>query len=113
MTVFVLGGIALAVLAAMTSAWWWALAVPVLLVGLVGIYDLVQTQHSILRNYPVLGHARFAMEAIRPEIQQYFIERNTDGAPFDRDTRALVYARAKGEEDASPFGTERDVNAIG
>lgn len=113
MTVLVLAGIGLAGVALLTSAWWWALAAPVLAIGLVGVHDLVQTQHSILRNYPVLGHARFAMEGIRPELQQYFIERNTDGAPFDRETRALVYARAKGEEDASPFGTERDVNSIG
>ncbi len=106
-------GVGLAALAATISPLWWVLAAPVLAIGLVGVHDLVQTRHSILRNYPVLGHARFAMEAIRPELQQYFIERNTDGAPFDRETRALVYARAKGEEDASPFGTERDVNSIG
>lgn len=100
-------------LAATASAWWWLLALPVLAIGILGLHDLLQRQHSILRNYPVIGHGRYAMEAIRPEIQQYFVERNTDGVPFDRETRRLVYARAKGEEDASPFGTERDVNSIG
>ncbi|GAA1350806.1 FMN-binding glutamate synthase family protein [Falsarthrobacter nasiphocae] len=77
--------------------------------GGLAIWDLVQKKHAILRNYPVVGHARFALEAIRPEIQQYFIERNWDGRPFDRDTRSTVYARSKGEEGTQPFGTERDV----
>ena len=106
-------GAGLIVLGATSSWWWWILAVPLLAIGLLGVRDLLQREHSILRNYPVLGHLRFAMEAIRPEIQQYFVESNIDGAPFDRETRGLVYARAKGEEDARPFGTERDVNAIG
>ena len=78
-------------------------------VALVGVYDLSQRRHSILRNYPILGHARFALEAIRPELQQYFIERNYDGRPFDRDTRTSIYERAKGVKDEQAYGTERDV----
>ncbi|GAA4487924.1 FMN-binding glutamate synthase family protein [Rhodococcus olei] len=81
--------------------------------ALLGTWDLTQVRHSILRNYPVLGHARFLMERIRPEIQQYFIESSTDGMPFDRETRDLVYERAKGTKDDEPFGTERDVHAPG
>ena len=77
--------------------------------GCVGVYDLVQRRHAILRNYPIVGHARFMLEAIRPELQQYFIERNYDGRPFDRDTRTSVYERAKGVKDEQAFGTERDV----
>ena len=77
-------------------------------VALVGVYDLAQRRHSILRNYPILGHARFAMEAVRPELQQYFIERNYDGRPFDRDTRTSIYERAKGVKDEQAYGTERD-----
>ena len=92
--------------------WWVLLALLVLLAG-VGIRDLVQKQHSILRNYPVLGHMRFLLEGIRPELQQYFIERNYDGRPFDRDTRTSIYTRAKGENEEQPFGTERDVNEPG
>ncbi len=61
----------------------------------------------------MLGHARFLLEKIRPEIQQYFIESSTDGTPFDRDTRDLVYERAKGTLAEEPFGTERDVHAVG
>src|SRR5699024_12446174 len=79
----------------------------------VAIYDLVQTKHSILRNYPVVGHLRFLLETLRPELQQYFIERNWDGRPFDRDIRSIVYERAKGIHGETAFGTERDVNSVG
>jgi hypothetical protein len=109
---FVLG--ALTVMAAVIGGpgWWVLLAVIVLLAG-VGVYDLLQRKHSILRNYPVLGHMRFLLESIRPELQQYFIERNYDGRPYDRDTRTSIYTRAKGQNTEQPFGTERDVNEIG
>ncbi len=79
----------------------------------VAVHDLVQKKHSILRNYPVLGHMRFLLEGIRPELQQYFIERNFDGRPFDRDTRSSIYQRAKGIKEEQPFGTERDLYAVG
>ena len=92
---------------------WWVLVVVLLLLLAVGCYDLVQKKHSILRNYPVLGHMRFLMEDIRPELQQYFIERNYDGRPFDRNTRSSIYQRAKGLKEEQPFGTERDVNEPG
>ncbi|MEU7423011.1 FMN-binding glutamate synthase family protein [Streptomyces sp. NPDC040750] len=92
-----------------TSPWWWWAAVPLLLLGALGARDLAQRRHSVLRNYPVLGHARFALEKIRPELQQYFIERNYDGRPFDRDVRTIVYERAKGTDAEEPYGTERDV----
>jgi glutamate synthase domain-containing protein 2 len=88
---------------------WIALVVVAALLVAVGVCDMLQRRHSILRNYPILGHARFAMEAIRPELQQYFIERNYDGRPYDRDTRTSVYERAKGIKDEQAFGTERDV----
>ncbi|TWE07923.1 FMN-binding glutamate synthase family protein [Rudaeicoccus suwonensis] len=75
--------------------------------------DLIQRKHSILRNYPVIGHMRYLLEGIRPELQQYFIERNWDGRPYDRDTRSVIYERAKGIHGEQPFGTERDVHAAG
>lgn len=78
-----------------------------------GTWDLAQTRHTILRVYPILGHVRFLMESIRPEIRQYFIESNIEAAPFDRETRDMVYERAKGTKDDEPFGTERDVNTVG
>lgn len=91
------------------SPWWWIAGVLLALLGLLGAWDLVQRRHSVLRNYPVIGHARFLMERLRPELQQYFVERNFDGRPFDRDVRSIVYERAKGTDAEEPFGTERDV----
>ena len=86
-------------------------SVGVLGAGLAGlaVRDLLQRRHSILRNYPVVGHLRFLLEDIRPEIQQYFIERNWDGRPYDRDIRSIIYERAKGTNEEQPFGTELDV----
>ncbi|PRX35303.1 Glutamate synthase domain-containing protein 2 [Meinhardsimonia xiamenensis] len=77
--------------------------------ALLGIHDLVQTRHSILRNYPILGHMRFLFEGIRPEIRQYLIESDQDEEPFSREERSLVYQRAKGVEDKRPFGTRARV----
>lgn len=91
------------------SAYWWFAVLPLAFLGGLGVWDLVQRRHSVLRNYPVLGHARFLLERIRPELQQYFIERNYDGRPFDRDVRSIVYERAKGTDAEEPYGTERDV----
>jgi glutamate synthase domain-containing protein 2 len=79
----------------------------------VGVYDLQQTHHAILRNYPIIGHLRFMLEAIRPELRQYFLESETEAAPFSRAQRTLVYARAKGQSDKRPFGTQLDVSAAG
>ena len=87
--------------------------VVVLALAALGTWDLLQTRHTILRLYPILGHVRFLVELIRPEIRQYFIESNTEASPFDRETRDLVYERAKAIKSDEPFGTERDVNAIG
>ena len=91
----------------------WAM---LLLFGLltgVGVHDLKQTRHAILRNYPVIGHLRFLFEFIRPEIRQYFIESDSEAAPFSRAQRSLVYQRAKGEPDNQPFGTHLDVGKQG
>lgn len=75
--------------------------------------DLTQKKHSILRNYPVAGHLRYAMETIRPEIRQYFIEGDGEGRPFDRTTRSMIYQRAKGLGSATAFGTESDMDKFG
>ena len=79
----------------------------------VGVYDLGQTKRSVLRNYPIIGHLRFILEFIRPEIRQYFIESDMEATPFSRSQRSLVYQRAKGEPDKRPFGTQLDVQADG
>ncbi|GAA2295227.1 FMN-binding glutamate synthase family protein [Streptomyces kunmingensis] len=110
LTACAVGGVLLALLA---SPWWWAAAGPCLVVALTGVHDLAQKRHSVLRNYPVLGHLRFLMEKVRPELQQYFVERNYDGRPYDRDTRSIVYERAKGVDAEEPFGSERDMQERG
>ena len=78
-----------------------------------GLWDLRQSKSSILRNYPVIGHLRFMLEKIRPEMRQYFIESDNEATPFSRSQRSLAYARAKGETDKRPFGTQLDVKADG
>lgn len=87
---------------------WWSMVVigPLILLG---AYDVFQTTHTILRNFPVLGHFRYLSEFISPEIQQYFIERRTDGMPFSRNHRTIVYKRAKDVEATHPYGTELDL----
>src|SRR5580698_8043771 len=81
--------------------------------ALIGIHDIVQTRHAVLRNYPLMAHIRFILEEIRPEIRQYFLESEKDGTPFSRDKRAIVYQRAKRALDKRPFGTQNDVYVSG
>ncbi len=102
-----------ALLAVSVNPWWWLTAMVFAALGAVGTWDLTQTRHTILRTYPILGHARFLLEKLRPEIRQYFVESNTEATPFDRETRDMVYERAKGTKGDEPFGTERDVYALG
>ena len=78
-----------------------------------GWRDTRQARHSVLRSYPVIGHLRFLLEYIRPEMRQYFIESDNEAEPFSRQQRSIVYQRAKGEPDMRPFGTQLDVQAEG
>ncbi len=87
---------------------WWCFLVVLPLVGL-GTYNMCQRKHTILRNFPVLGYFRYFFEMVSPEIQQYFIERHTDGTPISRNHRSLVYKRAKDLAATHPFGTELDL----
>ena len=80
---------------------------------LLGIYDSCQPWHAVIRNFPVIGRARYWMEAIRPEIQQYFVESDTSGRPFSRELRSVVYQRAKVATDTRPFGTIRNLDDVG
>jgi glutamate synthase domain-containing protein 2 len=93
------------------ASFMWVLLLSALV--LVGISDLQQTHHAILRNYPVIGHLRFLLEFIRPELRQYFIESDNEAVPFSRSQRSLVYARSKGDSDKRPFGTQLDVRELG
>ena len=93
--------------------WAWiafAVAAPL---ALLGIRDLLQSRHSLLRNYPVIAHMRWLFEGIRPEIRQYLIESDADAYPFNREQRSLVYQRAKQVQETVPFGTQLDVYKAG
>ncbi|NDG42867.1 MAG: FMN-binding glutamate synthase family protein, partial [Betaproteobacteria bacterium] len=79
----------------------------------IGLRDLRQTRHALLRNYPVIGHIRFLFEWVRPEIRQYLLESDREAVPFSRQQRSLVYQRSKGESDKRPFGTQLDVGQAG
>lgn len=76
---------------------------------LLGFYDVFQKKHALLRNFPLLGRTRYIMEWFRPKIFQYFIEPDTDGRPFSRIFRSIIYQRAKQVLDTSPFGTQLNV----
>jgi glutamate synthase domain-containing protein 2 len=78
-----------------------------------GFSDIVQTQQSIRRNFPLLGRLRYVFEDFRPKIQQYFVESDTDGAPINRNDRSVIYQRAKKQIDTTPFGTQLNVYAEG
>lgn len=80
--------------------------------AIIALYDSF-SHHNVLRNYPVIGHLRYMFEFIRPEIQQYFVATNLSGRPYNRERRSAVYARAKNELDAHPFGTEHNITEPG
>lgn len=87
---------------------WWSF----ILVGpiiLLGVYDMFQSKHAIMRTFPLLGRGRYVMEFLRPKLYQYFIESDTNGRPLNRVFRSVVYQRAKKELDTVPFGTQLDV----
>ena len=86
-----------------------SLFIIVFLMSLLGYHDMYISRHTLQRLYPVIGHLRYILESIRPEIQQYFVESNINGRPINREFRSLVYQRAKGVNDTRPFGTQFDV----
>lgn len=75
----------------------------------IGWYDVLQKKKSILRDYPIIGHLRYMLRAISPEIHQYFIESNINGTPFSKQTIQLVNDRAENKDAFHPFGTEFDL----
>jgi len=104
--VFLVGSVALSLLVA---PGFWALAGIALVMFLLGIKDYTQKRHSILRNFPLVGQGRYLADWLRPKIYQYFVEPDTDGRPFSRIFRSIVYQRAKGALDTAPFGTQFNV----
>lgn len=108
----ILGTLICALALRMSLDIWWLFFIFAILT-VIGIHDSWQAKSAILRNYPVLGHLRFLLEFIRPEIRQYFIEGENDKTPFSRSQRTLVYSRSKAVSDKRPFGTTLDVMAPG
>ena len=76
---------------------------------LLGIVDILQNKHTIVKNFPIVGRLRYVMEKLRPKIYQYFVESDIDGRPFNRVERSVVYQRAKNVRDTTPFGTQLNV----
>ena len=87
----------------------WAVAAPLASVAGLAIYDLVQRRHALLRNFPVIGHGRYWIEAIGPELRQYIVAGNDEERPFSRDQRRWVYASSKLENNYFGFGTDNDI----
>ncbi len=90
--------------------WTFLILVPLIAVG---ICDMLQTQSTLRRLYPVLAHIRYFLESFRKEIQQYFVESDIEGTPIPREYRSLIYQRSKKARDTRPFGTIFDVNRPG
>ncbi len=108
-----------AVLLALAGAatWLWRPAAVLLalvaVVVAIGLADILQTRRTILRNFPIIGHLRYLAESVRPELRQYFVESDTDGTPFSREKRSVVYQRAKDVVDTQAFGTRHSVYDVG
>src|SRR4029078_4477584 len=92
--------------------WWqWTLIViGVVLLGL-AVFDVIQRKHTILRVFPVVGHLRFLLEAVGPELRQYIVTRNNEERPFSRDQRRWIYTAAKHENPYYGFGTDNDLES--
>lgn len=88
---------------------WWLWIIIVLLI--VAIRDVIQRKHTISHNYPILGHIRYLLESIGPEMRQYFVANNREELPFNRIERSWIYASAKKENNYEGFGTDRDIYA--
>ena len=89
--------------------WQWVVGVSVLVLVLVAAYDLLQTKHAILRNFPIIGHFRYWLESIGPELRQYIVTDNDEERPFSRDERRWVYASSKRENNYFGFGTDNEI----
>src|SRR5699024_6672722 len=88
----------------------WGFSAIIILLFAIGLYDIFQKKHNILRNFPLIGHIRFLSEMIAPELHQSFLEYDKDGKPIDRNHRSYIYERSKLWKTSHPFGTELDVN---
>lgn len=114
--IFVISSILVTAILLFWSYFWTDVILSFIIVApliIMGVIDMVQTKQSIRRNFPLLGRLRYVFEDMRPKIQQYFVENDTDGAPINRIDRSVIYQRAKKQVDTTPFGTQLDVYAEG
>lgn len=95
------------------NAWHWCGVIFFGALSALGIYDFIQKDHAIPRNYPITGNIRYMIEAFRPEMRQYWFESDSEQLPFSRRQRSLVYARAKQQMADRPFGTQENVYGEG
>ena len=91
--------------------WIWMLAVVAGMALIVAVYDVVQTKHAILRNFPIIGHFRYWLEAVGPELRQYIVTSNNEERPFSRDQRRWVYASSKNQNNYFGFGSDEAIEA--
>jgi glutamate synthase domain-containing protein 2 len=92
------------------SGWLWFAVVAVGVLAAIALYDLIQRQHAILRNFPVIGHLRYLLESVGPELRQYIVTDNRQERPFDRDQRRWIYTSAKGLNNNFAFGSDEDLD---
>jgi len=114
--IFIISSIVVSALLIGWAFFWVEALFGFILVGpiiIMGVQDIVQTKQSIKRNFPILGRLRYVFEDMRPKIQQYFVESDTDGTPINRIDRSVIYQRAKRQVDTTPFGTQLDVYSEG
>lgn len=91
---------------------WWLFVISLSL-SVLGVYNILQKKHSILRNYPVSGNIRFLLEAFRLEVRQYFLEDDKEEVPFSRQQRSIIYQRAKNLDSTTAFGSLNDLHKTG
>lgn len=113
---FIIASIFAVAIAGLISYFWhpfvysYVVIIPIIILG---VYDMQQHKHSLMANFPVIGRFRWVAEWLRPKVYQYFVESDTDGAPFNRLSRTVVYQRAKKTDDTTPFGTQLNVYETG
>jgi glutamate synthase domain-containing protein 2 len=113
---FIIGSVVITALILVWAYFWIDALIALVIVApfiYMGIADMIQTRQSIRRNFPLFGRLRYVFEDLRPKIQQYFVESDTDGAPINRNERSVIYQRAKKQIDTIPFGTQLNVYSEG
>ena len=91
---------------------WIGVAIGAFIIGII-LYDLFQKKHAILRNFPVIGHFRYILEAVGPELRQYIVTDNDEERPFSRDQRRWIYASAKQQNNYFGFGSDNEMELTG